>query len=41
VPYAAFGLESFDEAQAAALWELSASLTGIPVETGIPSPAAS
>jgi len=32
---------SFDEAQAAALWELSASLTGIPVETGIPSPAAS
>ena len=32
---------SFDDAQAAALWELSASLTGIPADTGIPSPAAS
>ncbi len=31
---------SFDEAQAAALWELSASLTGIPAETSIPSPTA-
>tara|TARA_B100000586_G_scaffold207505_1_gene154877 strand:+ start:261 stop:1166 length:906 start_codon:yes stop_codon:yes gene_type:complete len=28
---------SFDEAQAAALWELSASLTGLPSETPIPS----
>ena len=32
---------SFDEAQAAALWELSASLTGMPADTGIPSPTAS
>ena len=32
---------SFDEAQAAALWELSANLTGIPADTGIPSPTAS
>ncbi|MCH7737555.1 MAG: SDR family oxidoreductase [Chloroflexi bacterium] len=31
---------SFDEAQAAALWELSASLTGIPATTSFPSPAA-
>ena len=28
---------SFDEAQGAALWELSASLTGIPSETPMPS----
>lgn len=32
---------SFDEAQAAALWELSANLTGIPAETHLPSPATS
>ena len=32
---------SYDEAQAAALWELSANLTGIPSAGPIPSPAAS
>jgi NAD(P)-dependent dehydrogenase (short-subunit alcohol dehydrogenase family) len=31
---------SFDEAQAAALWELSANLTGIPAETNVHSPTA-
>jgi len=30
---------SYDQAQAAALWELSASLTGLPSSAPVPTPA--